>query len=698
MRRAVLCVWGVVCVGVMGVAAQRGARPPEPVPAPAQQPTFHAVVDLIQVDASVLDKDRHPVRGLKAEDFTILEDGKPRKIATFAAVDLPDPATLPPPPVAWMRDVAPDVQTNRLSDGRLFVMILDDALIPDDPQMKAYAKDAAKKVIDRLSPTDLMSIVFTASNGHAQDFTSDHAKLLAAVETLDPKYASYLFGCDTGRPNAGGVGGRGMTRPCNGANSDGHFYESSERVLSSVVEYLSEAPQRRKTLIYVSPGVPVDFDAKSPVLAHGSGPSGGDIGQMADRDLQMKLADELQQIFHDAQRANVAIYSIDPGGLGALESFVRNKMISAGLPAAAAIAVAQKEMNNDQDFLLSSASNTGGRAIINTNDFGPAVEAMFVENASYYLLAYQATDPGSGNLHRVEVKVDRPGVEVRTRSGYYASDAKADAKAAALRAEAPLTSTIAAMLPKADVPLRVTVAPFASSTPGMASVAVVLGVSQSAPGERATETVDVQTSAFTPEGTQRGSQQQTAHITVRAGSATDTIRYEVLSHVELKPGRYELRLSVHTSLDDKKGSVFTDVEIPDFANEPVSLSGVLLDATAHPSAAPKDALAGLVPIVPTGERAFESRDLVNAFLRVYQGGTTPLVPLSLVIHIVDSHGVTVLDRVDGFGADSFGGATRAADEHIALPLSGLAPGPFVLTIEATLGKTTAQRAVRFEVR
>jgi len=55
----------------------------------SQRSTFRAGVDLVQVDVSVLDKERRPVRGLTAADFTLLEDGKPRTIAAFSAVDLP---------------------------------------------------------------------------------------------------------------------------------------------------------------------------------------------------------------------------------------------------------------------------------------------------------------------------------------------------------------------------------------------------------------------------------------------------------------------------------------------------------------------------------------------------------------------------------------------------------------------------------
>ena len=54
----------------------------------APQVTFRAGVDLVDVEVSVLDKNRLPVRGLTANDFTVLEEGSPRPVVAFTAVDL----------------------------------------------------------------------------------------------------------------------------------------------------------------------------------------------------------------------------------------------------------------------------------------------------------------------------------------------------------------------------------------------------------------------------------------------------------------------------------------------------------------------------------------------------------------------------------------------------------------------------------
>ncbi len=165
---------------------------------PQGQAVFRAAVDLIHLDVSVLDRSRRPVRGLKADDFTILEDGTPRPVAAFVELQLKEA-----PAVAAQQalvDKAPaDIQTNEIArtpEGRLFVVILDDGMIPKEPQMAATAKKIAETAIDRLSPGDQMAVVFTVNSRGAQNFTSDKTKLLRAVDTFNPGYATHVLGWD----------------------------------------------------------------------------------------------------------------------------------------------------------------------------------------------------------------------------------------------------------------------------------------------------------------------------------------------------------------------------------------------------------------------------------------------------------------------------------------------------------------------
>src|SRR5437762_995976 len=140
MTRLLTCVIVAAISALVTGAPQTPVRPTPPVqvptvptiqpqkpaqPSPNQPPpVFRGRTEIVALDIVVIDKNRQPVRGLTADDFTITEDGSPQRIVNFDAVDLPDPEV---PPAKWMVSVTPDVSTNSINDSRLFVMVMDDA-------------------------------------------------------------------------------------------------------------------------------------------------------------------------------------------------------------------------------------------------------------------------------------------------------------------------------------------------------------------------------------------------------------------------------------------------------------------------------------------------------------------------------------------------------------------------------------------
>jgi hypothetical protein len=151
----------------------------------AQQPTgpaFRGGIDVVNVDVTVLDKNRRPVRGLTAADFTVLENGEPRSIVTFSAVDLPAPVPSPGGTAPWLRSVASDVSSNEIApDGRLVVILFDWAIRQVD---LGAARNVAAAAINALGPNDLGGVVFShgfRNGGIRQNFTSDKGMLLDAI-------------------------------------------------------------------------------------------------------------------------------------------------------------------------------------------------------------------------------------------------------------------------------------------------------------------------------------------------------------------------------------------------------------------------------------------------------------------------------------------------------------------------------------
>lgn len=654
-------VTAVVAVLVLGasVAAQRGNTTLNPVNRPQQQaPVFRSTVELVHLDVSVLDQARRPVRGLAPADFTVLEDGKPQNIAVFSAVDIPDVA---PPRTPWVRDIAPDVRTNQdLRERRLFLILMDDAAIQGDPYALNNVKSIARGVIDRLHPSDLAAVVFMRDNKNSQDFTSDRARLLQAVD----KFA---------------VGFRDM------GGSNTLFFHMSVDVVRRAVEVLKSLPDRRKAMVYIGQGVPVDLaTAAAPVLVQGL-PAGGGPSNVSVRGEMANLAYLMSLAFRDAARANVNVYTFDACGLRV------EKMPVGPIPPTCIPSL-------EVDYVQNIAAATGGRAVVNTGDFEPGLDQLFVENGSYYLLGYQSTNPANdGKTRRIDVRVNRPGVTIRTRNGYQA-DKPNDAKRKAELASEPVGTALAGVLPKGDLPMQLTAAPFAIPGKKDAVVAVMLGVQQPVreSATRVIEKVDLEVRAFDTNGRQHGATRLRADVTVRGG-ASGLAEYEVLARLTLRPGRYQLRTAASVGSLTTSGSLYYDVDVPDFTEAPLSLSGLVMTASPARQIAPADALKNVIPVVPTSQRVFQAGTQASAFVRVYQGGRTPMIDVPFWIEIRNEDDHIVLERRDDIRNDAFGAGTRAADVNVALPLSRLTRGSYLLTVGVG-EKAEVRRNVRFEVR
>ena len=166
----VTCASVIVASGALLLGQQPEAR--------QERPVFSAGTEIVQVDVSVLDRRRQPIQGLTAGNFTILEDGQPRPIVSFTAVELP-PADAPPvvPPDT---DVASNAIGNQ--EGRLVVIMLDRTIEAGWPW--SSAKRVAVETVEQLGPNDLAAVV--TSNGATQNLTTDRDLLLRTIAAADP--------------------------------------------------------------------------------------------------------------------------------------------------------------------------------------------------------------------------------------------------------------------------------------------------------------------------------------------------------------------------------------------------------------------------------------------------------------------------------------------------------------------------------
>jgi hypothetical protein len=146
----------------------------------------------------------------------------------------------------------------------------------------------------------------------------------------------------------------------------------------------------------------------------------------------------------------------------------------------------------------------------------------------------------------------------------------------------------------------------------------------------------------------------------------------------LSTGTCRLRIAAHNTSNDKGGSVFAEVDVPDFANLPLSLSGVMLDSATVPISAPPKALAALLPITPTTDREFSTTSQVRAFLKIYEGGRATIAPVTLSVTITDERDATIYSTTASVNALKFA-SDRSASFPFDLPLTALAPGEYLLS-------------------
>jgi VWFA-related protein len=636
-----------IIIGALCLSGQTGAQQSQP----QRPPIFRAGIDIVQIDVTVLGRDGRPMHGLQREDFTLLEDGEPQPILGFGEVNIPDAADGP----AWLRDGVPDVRT--AMDGRVFVFFLDDYTTPDDLKTKARietVKRIANEVIDRMGPTDVAAVVCVFEKRCAQDFTNNRGLLKAAVARFFPKQFPLGFSYDWSRHSAGDAG--------------------------KVLQNLTERAGRRKAIIYVSAREPNRPEIWPPPVMNG---------------LEANVSgQQMIRTFEDAMRARVTVYTLNTAGLLPLGEDSTGLSLSDG-----------SSHGGKQEFVVrpySLSGETGGFSVRSPAQFVEGVAQIFRETGSYYLLGYELPPKKNtgynmlGGFRDIEVRVSRPGLIVKTHRGYI--DPKAEKPPST--PPSPGDLALAGILPKTDLALRVAVAPFvvrdAKSGKLVSTVAIVLGIREPAPTERVMERLDVQVRAFTQRGDPRGVTTQQTSVTLSA-ARTDEVTFEVLSEMRLKPGVYALRLSASSERLGKEGSVYTDVEVPDFASAPVSLSGVLLESNPGLLVAPIDALTAIAPVVPTTLRDFTMTHRAIAFLTVYQGGRGAVSPVTMKARILDATNRTVVEATSMLVAAQFG-APRAADYQYQLPLTHLAPGPHLLRLEATRGTATARRDIRFTLR
>ena len=660
MTRSVLTSvsWNsLVCSVAAAVLLSGSAVSPQGRQPPNQPPAFRSTIDVVRVEASVLDKDRRPVRGLTAQDFTVLEDGRERPVVVFAPVDVPPAST--ETATGWVSEAPRDVVSNEGTNaGRLVVIAFDWSIRFYD---QALARRIALAAVDGLAPADQAAVLFTMPGGGArpQGFTADHALLRAAI---NQPFAVALTDPHPDRS-------RRIIDPEGHERGDCLCGVCTLDSLTQLGRTLRTVSQRPKVVLFIGTYVRT-FEAMEPTAA--PTPVPGRITpsfstMRGTTDCPGRLRDAREAFERSMGEANVTVHVIDPVGMDSEDS----TPLGAG------------RMRERLDSLPALAELTGGRTVTNTSAPQARVASILGESGSYYILGFTPAATGKADgIRRVEVRVRPGGLTVKARNQYSLAQQTSTGRPQDL-----LTQAVNDVLPARDVPMEVAAVPFIA---GQRTTAVVVGRVGAAARPTAMLTA-VLTARAVPVTSRR------IAIPPARGEAARPAWLGLVSVLALDPGTYELRTAVE-SPGGAAGSAHTFVEIPDFRRARLSMSGLLLHVAPDEPVALNE-LGDALPFAPTARRRFASTDLVSALVQVSQGTARKeaLQPATLRLRIHDPGGAEVRNQDGALDPAGFA-RNRTASARLAVPIRGLSPGEYLLSLEATLGPDRVERWVRFEVR
>lgn len=649
---------------------------------PAAPPVFRSSADLVQVDVSVLDRRRVPIKGLTAADFTVLENGQPRPVDAFAAIDLPEQATTAG--AAWTRDVPPDVVTNRtgVDEGRIVVILMDRTIPVGSPT--TTARRVAAAAVEALGPGDLGALVST-SGGVPQNLTADRARLIRAINQRDWSTGSSAESAEIAQRLLGAVAaetGAGLT-DLSSPLIDGRCLCGlcALETVTNVASSLESMPRRRKSLLFIGSSIVLQAGPQDQRVEIGCG---------------LKLEDARKAMWRALDRSGVTVHAIDPTGLSVVGPTSQASSSVRGRDGRGAFASAVQENLQAQGSLGALPERTGGRVVMNTNGPETRIPEIIRESQSYYVLGYRPADPQvPGQSRAIEVKINRRDVTVHARREYVVP---ALAGTALPDPKRRLGEAIRSILPIADSALAMSVSAFAA--PGRSTGAAVVAIDLTAFAEAVTAggegvpPLSVAVAAYDLWGRSVAVSDRVMTTRERVGEPW----LETVMPLELPPGEYDVRVAVTAEGTGRSASVFGTVTMPPFQELPLVLSHIAVSA-ASGGRWTDERFGNLLPVLPTTRREFGRSDTATAFMRVYQGTarTEALEPVSIVASITDAAGTSRGSQVLVLAPAEFR-ENRAADCRITLPVTRLEPGEYLLSVAASVGPRTAGRAIRFRVR
>ena len=577
MRKAILYVL-IISAAASAIAAQSAT----PTPPAASDDVVKISTTLIQVDVSVTDSKGKVVRDLRPDEFEIYENGERQPVTNFSFVaNARETAAAQPATPAGKVLPLPLAPVRPESVRRTIALVVDDLTLSFESVH--YTRRALKKFVDeQMQDGDLVAIIRTAAGvGALQQFTTDKRQLYAAIERvrwypvgsggigafapLEAKPPA----ADPSEPEAGESTPEGIEREFNDFRA-GVFATGTLGAVNYVVRGMKELPGR-KSVMLLSDGFRL-FNTDAAGF----------------RESNTVLA-SLRRLVDAANRASVVIYTMDARGL-AITGLTAADNTGSRTPdeVESELSDRRDQLFETQSGLKYLAEQTGGLAIINNNDLSGGIRRI-LDDQSYYLIGYEPDsetfDPKTRRFNKLVIKVTRPGVNVRYRSGFFGIPDERLGAATRPPAEQRLMDALTSPFAVNEISVRLN-ALFGSSPQSTGYIRSLLHVKaqnlkfEDLPDGQKKLVFDVLAFAFGDNGTPVEQLGKTYSVTLRKDVyerfAKSGFVYDFTFPIK-KPGAYQLRVAIRDHGSDRVGSANQFIEVPDLKKDRLVLSGVVLE-------------------------------------------------------------------------------------------------------------------------
>lgn len=633
MRRTLIVCTLVVVPAVVSTQIMSGSRwQPRPRDVPSmpldtdvssgRQPIFKTGVTRVEVSALVVDAQGRPMRGLRAEDFQIFEDGRPQTIASFVPFDYHAgvlPMDRAGAETLGLGSVTP-VTNAWSSTSRLFALLIDDLHI--DARRTERTRQIARRLVEQLAPSDLLFVGVTSSTLSTSAFTRDRRRALQIINSasgqrlLDPTIEMMRT---PGALSSGIAGGYNTPGLAASEQQRSMQLEDAYGAITRIASAVRGLSGRRKSLLFLSEGSPVGASATS------MGRTGGSPNRA------------LQEAMATATVADLVVYPLNPAGLDTIgdrliEGQMRQADSETGRPVAHEdqVALASQSLQG-RTQLRDMAVLTGGVSLIDSNDLEAGIDRVIRDASSYYVLSYEPDREVKDNtLRSIEVKVSVAGARVHARRGYMAPRASVLALGKTPPGLSPaLQVMLGGVVPEDGLPMLVQVAPIAQRKGKtlMAIVTEVVGVPLADAAVDGRLSLEQAVFSIDDKGKTSNATRKRVQMQMRPEQLA-RLRASGLRTVwgvELPPGRHQLRMATVDESSGRGGSFFLDVEVRPAPGAP----GLVVSSqafSAMPTAFVDKDIEQLLPRTPTASRLFPGDDT----LQLTVSGLTEAAPVRIL--------------------------------------------------------------------